>query len=667
MVSKTRNIVKSLAVMEDLAVGRSTITQKRGKGTQVDLPIVVSDEAELVTLDVSVYDRARIYTGATYKEYVYYEDEWVALGLASDNIRTPVGTLTELIDGLDVNVLSLKTLTSIKEVEGKRFNVKSFYADTNTGGGTFYFDSTMDKALHNGGTIIAPEALDTWDGQQSDLASLLDWAGIGTGCFIRVTTIPSATAELYIEDFGAINDDGATDNYVALNHVKKLSNLYEGKMMLGSGGTGFGTTLELDTKHTVIIGLDDQPDQRGSVLPSAYMIWLGGEAPMLRSTSSSHVFKGFSVENRGAATSWLDLDSGSIANRYTRLDFIKADSHTMFSEAVIKSNGNRLGYSVFSNIQAKGPADIFLLIDGQASGNAITPVTFNDRCIINTADTPMTFIKIKDEKIETLNITDCTFNQQAGELTLIDTSDTPLVQVFDVLNFNENEIDVNPTNATATQRLFRLHNCPNINMNGNTFSLGGQALAMAELVNSKVTSFNGNYYRTIAGPLFNPDADSSVNEGQNFPDASNTNGVNTTKSAGITVLEYSSVLVLDGYACQAKGGHIFEVSVTNSSGYQVRLVYAKPYYFRVGQVFSVVVKNATGSAISPGAFTNGFGDVDTVAPSPGEYMVYTFYFDGTEAVEVGRFSSGSTGATGSFTSSDGKTISVVNGAITSIV
>lgn len=100
---------------------------------------------------------------------------------------SPSGVGTWLMVGdtqlrpLIANIASVKSLI---QVEGYTFNVKGFYANTAAGGGRFYFDGSASKSLHNGGTIIAPEALAAWNGSQSDLATLLNWTGTGVGCFI---------------------------------------------------------------------------------------------------------------------------------------------------------------------------------------------------------------------------------------------------------------------------------------------------------------------------------------------------------------------------------------------------------------------------------------------------------------------------------------------------
>lgn len=82
----------------------------------------------------------------------------------------------------------VQLFSSIKNlivVDDAVLTVKGFYAGSNYGGGDFYYDPSIPKTSHNGGTIIAPEALNAWNGQYSGLAAYLNWSGSGTGCFVR--------------------------------------------------------------------------------------------------------------------------------------------------------------------------------------------------------------------------------------------------------------------------------------------------------------------------------------------------------------------------------------------------------------------------------------------------------------------------------------------------
>lgn len=101
-------------------------------------------------------------------------------------------------------VASLKGLPTGGMLDGEQFSVGGFYAGSTLGGGTFVFSASQSKSAHNGGTIIAPEALFAWNGTRANLSALNSWTGSGTGCYVRVG------AEYHIYEFGGgdgVNND----------------------------------------------------------------------------------------------------------------------------------------------------------------------------------------------------------------------------------------------------------------------------------------------------------------------------------------------------------------------------------------------------------------------------------------------------------------------------
>lgn len=87
--------------------------------------------------------------------------------------------------GLRAELAPLAGIKNLKVQEGILQTVKGFYSGSLVGGGSFIYDASKSKTLHNGGTVIAPEALTAWAGTQADIATLLNWTGTGSGCFIR--------------------------------------------------------------------------------------------------------------------------------------------------------------------------------------------------------------------------------------------------------------------------------------------------------------------------------------------------------------------------------------------------------------------------------------------------------------------------------------------------
>lgn len=113
----------------------------------------------------------------------------------------------------------IKGLDDAPKIDRAAYSVAGFYAGTEVGGGQFIYDASRDKADHNGGTVITPEAIAAWDGTQGGLSVLLDWTGTGTGAFVRIHSIPLAQPEVEISWFGAVGDyDGVsgTDNTKAI-------------------------------------------------------------------------------------------------------------------------------------------------------------------------------------------------------------------------------------------------------------------------------------------------------------------------------------------------------------------------------------------------------------------------------------------------------------------
>lgn len=104
---------------------------------------------------------------------------------------------------LAVDVPSIKQLTIVPNPQ----IVRGFYANTTFGGGTFIYDATASKANHNGGTIIAPEAIAAWNGTQANLSALLNWTGAGLGCFLRV-----GVSSLFPSWFGASAQGSLNDS-----------------------------------------------------------------------------------------------------------------------------------------------------------------------------------------------------------------------------------------------------------------------------------------------------------------------------------------------------------------------------------------------------------------------------------------------------------------------
>lgn len=98
------------------------------------------------------------------------------------------------------NINGVKALPSTAPIDGASFMLRGFYPTNDIGGGEIRYDSSKSKALHNGGTVIAPEAIAAWDGTLTNIDQLLAWTGTGTGCYVRTSR------EIDPAMFGAVDD-----------------------------------------------------------------------------------------------------------------------------------------------------------------------------------------------------------------------------------------------------------------------------------------------------------------------------------------------------------------------------------------------------------------------------------------------------------------------------
>jgi hypothetical protein len=133
---------------------------------------------------------------------------------------------TVLVGGVEASRLSktviqvahIKALPVTGLVNNQQYSVASFHSGNDYGGGVFVWDATRTKADHNGGTVIAPEAIESWNGTQADLSTLLNWAGTGAGCWVRAVTNLSDVPAVF---FGCVGDD-SSDNQTAIDKAMQF-------------------------------------------------------------------------------------------------------------------------------------------------------------------------------------------------------------------------------------------------------------------------------------------------------------------------------------------------------------------------------------------------------------------------------------------------------------
>lgn len=499
------------------------------------------------------------------------------------------------------------------------------------GGGMFVYDASRPKSDHNGGTVISPTvpSLSLQSSVGDFLSGVGETDGAGSGCFVR---LEPAIDLIESVDFGAKPETGF-DNYssfqAAIDYA--VSSGIKG-VRVGQGEFEYGTTLTLTTTGITFVGVENAATITGGTARNCLLVWTGGASPMKQCDTSANVFEGFAVENRGTATDWLELNSGAINNRYKDLYFVDTATHTYFSRSVIRSNGNRMGYSHFDHIIANSPAPKFIDIDGQGTSGGITPFSISGRSIFgaNTAD--FVVIDINDETVEHIDIYDCTFNQFGYVLEVVNTLGTPGQTAINVLNFHDNELDT--IGDDAAYRYFRLQNVDNFLFDANTINAGGSKTYLATLSAVNVASCEGNSCKSLGTAFFDATDNCIIKGGANAtggrPIADNRNAMLEQQAQGPSI-------VIDATTFDVNKHEIVEVDLTSGSGYTLNIDTSLPQFINIGQVFTLVVRNVSGGAVAAGAFGATFAETAApVAPANGNSRSYTFYWNGTVAVEISR-------------------------------
>jgi len=121
------------------------------------------------------------------------------------------------IVGMAPVVSSISGLLAVNTAEVSTITVTDYHVGLEGGGGVFVWDSSRDKADHNGGTVIDPTRVfpTTW----TDQGELTTWftAGTGTGCWVR-----KQEHRVSIRSFGA-KGDGTTDNAIPIQSALNAS------------------------------------------------------------------------------------------------------------------------------------------------------------------------------------------------------------------------------------------------------------------------------------------------------------------------------------------------------------------------------------------------------------------------------------------------------------
>lgn len=452
-------------------------------------------------------------------------------------------------------------------------------------------------------------------------------------------------APINVLDFGA-DPTGSTDSSaeitaaIAACQAASQSSLYfptgiyriESTIILG----------DASTRGISFVG-DTASPQQGSDRPAVTLRWHGGTAPMFDVRFTYFSFYNMAFENFTTATDVLLLTE-AMHMVLDNCSFVPGNGSTRFSRSILHADGNEFGYSVVKNCTIQNSAPRFLDIDG-ATSNGITPVLFYNNVIESNDLGAHTVVYVKNEGIDILTFEGNTINGQANaQLTLVDTTDTPLSETITVLNVYDNEFDL--VSNTGTDRMFRLTNVVNANFLGNQYQGGGSQTSAAELVNSVVTQFTGNHLFSIGGPFFNADATSRVYSQANNVFTPNTRGIvnDTATTSGMIQMTYGATVTILGEKGVGTGHTVFRVDATDTAGFT--LTFSHPGiggngYFTRGQVLSVQVRNTSGGVIPSITLAGGatFWSLSGGAfpiPADANSRTVTFVWSGEKLVEIGR-------------------------------
>lgn len=135
----------------------------------------------------------------------------VVISVIEGNTNNPNTDMTGWVVVTDQIVLNSISELSLSNSNFKSVLVRSYHADLNLGGGSFYWDETGNKNKHNGGTIIDPtKAFPTDWSNQSQLTTWFTANASGLGVWRKVLSKDPS-----VLDFGAVGD-GATDDTKAI-------------------------------------------------------------------------------------------------------------------------------------------------------------------------------------------------------------------------------------------------------------------------------------------------------------------------------------------------------------------------------------------------------------------------------------------------------------------
>lgn len=443
---------------------------------------------------------------------------------------------------------------------------------------------------------------------------------------------PPLNDRLHIRIWGATGD-GVTDDSTAIQAAITLAQSTGGhpSVQLGSGVFAVGTQLTITgaNQGIAIIGSLHASAQQGSTEPTSTVKWTGGASAVFAVSSTFTSFLDLAIQNTGTATSAIEYTSMSRL-LVEGLSCVEGTGDTAFSEAFIKIV-NPVAYARFSRNEFftnTGPANM-ILMDGQSAASGSTTIHIFDNIFDTQAD--VNVFKAIDGSIDLLSVHNNTFNTQGADV-LVGVDLDSIGGAFQVGTFSyyDNEYDLGL--AAANARVAKLTNVQNANFYGN--HINGTGMAGCVDVTTSNVQARSNFLNSVSGKFFNVlDSTSNVFIGPNFVNTGNVQGmVDDAATSGIIEPTFAASVLLFGNLGNPEATTIYLVTAT--SAINLTLIGAQdtdgtPGFMTRGQVFKVIIRNASGGVMGNTLFSAQFNTSGAFTkPADGFSRSITFVAEG---------------------------------------
>jgi len=445
--------------------------------------------------------------------------------------------LTKVKNVIDITADTMADLLSMEHKTGS-VQLLGYHERGDGGGGVFFWDDSKSQSEHNGGTIIAGDAvLGVWDtaGQEAWFTA----PSVGTGCWVR-----EYSGAVNVKWFGA-KGDGVTNDFLPIQKVidvdEKSIYLEEGAYYVGSGtfavseytsiyGCGSKTKITIDSSNrgdpyadhvfslSSFCSLSDLwvDGDRGNAIQQISSVYVGGGA-------SDVEIKNLYLDNHGVGIYLGHVDRVAITgvnfvdNAQSKAHVVTAGEGVDYASSVTildcyfgtctteaidvnsKTRGLIVSSSLFFNNHTGGDVDGTEVIDIGSSSDCFDITISNNRCNNNLAADSFVWCK-------------------QGSSNVSITGNT-----------------IKNLKTPSGNAVFRLSNCKNVTISGNT-SLNSTFGVLLQERSSTVTTENisvvGNVLKGVTSEGFvvyghtNPPSNITVSSNHFIGEVGSIEGVN---------------------------------------------------------------------------------------------------------------------------------------------